>query len=152
MVATKDRWKRIPFTNGRPIPFQGTFSREEFDKLREGLIPEVMEDKWFIYFEAPYLFLHRSWTGHPAYRVTLTENGDGACADEALCIAELVQETGAEHQAKLLDFLISNLLLTKAKPFPVPAGARKPEIGLHQARGSRYGLCPSVPRGIWDAP
>jgi len=99
-----------------------------------------MEDKWFIYFEAPHLFLHRSWTGLPAYRVALTASGDGAAVDEALCVAEAVQETGAEYQAKLLDFLISNLVLGKSKPFPVPAGARKPETVLlqHAVAGTGY--------------
>lgn len=69
MAVTRDRWKRIPFISGVPIPFEGAFSREEFDKIREGMVPEVMEDKWFAYFEKPHLFLHRSWTGHPVYRV-----------------------------------------------------------------------------------
>jgi hypothetical protein len=82
MAATKDRWKRIPFTSGIAIPFQATFSGEEVDKLREGLVPEVMEDKWFIYLQEPHLFLHRSWTGQPVYRVKLEPTGAGASVVE----------------------------------------------------------------------
>jgi hypothetical protein len=93
MTATKDDWKLIPFTSGVPIPFKGAFSRAEFDKIREGLVSNVMEDKWFIYFEAPYLFLHRSWTGLPVYRVALADNSNGISVEEALCIVEQVERT-----------------------------------------------------------
>lgn len=37
-----------------------------------------MEDKWFIYYEEPHLFLHRSWTGQPVYKLTLKDLLDGA--------------------------------------------------------------------------
>jgi hypothetical protein len=129
MAATKDRWKRIPFTSGVPIPYERAFSHEEFHKICEGLIPKVMEDKWFAYFEKPHLFLHRSWTGRPVYRVALSAHGDGASVAEALCVAEAVERTGPEYQAKLLDRLIGNLLLGEAKPFPVSVNARKSEPG-----------------------
>jgi hypothetical protein len=98
MAATRDRWKRIPFTSGVSVPFEGKFSREEFDKIREGVVPEGMEDKWFAYFEAPHLFLHRSWTGLPVYRVALAENGDGGSVTEALCVVEEIEKTGPEYQ------------------------------------------------------
>ena len=45
MAATKDRWKRIPFSTGVSIPFGGTYSREELNKIMDGLVPEEMEDK-----------------------------------------------------------------------------------------------------------
>jgi hypothetical protein len=140
MVTTKNDWNRIPFTSGVPIPFRGVFSRAELDRIREGLIPEVMEDKWFIYFEQPHLFLHRSWTGQPVYRVALIEVSDGASVEEALCVPEQVERTGPEYQAELLDFLIGNLLLDRAKPFPVPTGITKPEPGLlqHAIAGTAY--------------
>jgi hypothetical protein len=126
VTATKDSWKREAFTVGRPIPYQGTFSRQEFEKIREGLIPKVMEDKWFIYFEEPYLFLHRSWTGKPVYRVTLAASDNGAAVAEALCVSDVLEEVGPAYKAELLDFLISNLLLRKAKPFPMPVDAKNP--------------------------
>ncbi len=56
------------------------------------------------------------------YRVALAANGDGGSVTEALCVVEEIEKTGSEYQAKLLDFLISNLLLGKANPFPVPEG------------------------------
>jgi hypothetical protein len=132
MAARGDRWKRIPFVSGLPIPLQRRFSREEFDKISKGLIPENMEDKWFAYFEEPHLFLHRTWTGQPIFRVTLSSDGDGASVTEVLCVSEVVKETSPEYEASLLDFLISNLILGKAKPFPVPPGAWEARPGLFQ--------------------
>jgi hypothetical protein len=132
MAATKDRWKRVPFISGVPTPFAATFSREDFEKIRVGVVPEIMEDKWFVYFEEPHLFMHRSWTGLPVYRLTLAVHGDGASVVEALCVAEALGEYDSEYHANLLDFLISSLLLGKAKPFPVPAGTRKSKTGLLQ--------------------
>jgi hypothetical protein len=143
MAATKDRRKRIPFTSGAPIPFQGVFSREEFDKLREGLVPKVMEDKWFAYFEDPYLFFHRSWTGEPIYRLTLAPNTEGASVAEALCTGTVIDKTGPEYQATLLDFLISNLLLGKGKPFPLPPGAQEAMPRNYSTRRCRDRLSPN---------
>jgi hypothetical protein len=41
------------------VPFTAKYSHEEYARLQEGLIPKAMEDKWFIYFDEPHLFLHR---------------------------------------------------------------------------------------------
>jgi len=40
-----------------------TFSPQEMEHIRRGLVPEQMEDKWFIYWQDDTLFFHRSWTG-----------------------------------------------------------------------------------------
>ena len=143
MTATANSWKHKPFLAGRPIPYAESFSGPEYSKLREGLIPQAMEDKWFIYFDEPHLFLHRSWTGEPVFRVRLTASGDGAAVAEALCVSDLLQN-GPEYQAVLLDFLIGNLLLGKAKPFPMPDGQTEQARGIlqHHVSGTGYEQVP----------
>lgn len=47
-----------------PVPHQA------MDVIRLGLLPREMEDKWFIFFEEPVLYAHRSWTGYEAFRMT----------------------------------------------------------------------------------
>src|SRR5258706_1131490 len=138
--AVADSWKREPFIAGIAIPYQDSFSGSEYAKLQEGLIPEAMEDKWFIYFEEPYLFLHRSWTGKPASRVRFAVNGERLAVSEALCVSDLLQQNGPDYQARLLDFLVSNLLLAKAKPFPLPEGLAEPTEGVfqHHVAGTGY--------------
>lgn len=48
-----------------------------FSKLKNGLIPLQMEDKWFIYYDNEWLFFHRSWTGHGIYKAKINKVTDG---------------------------------------------------------------------------
>jgi hypothetical protein len=120
--AHPESWKRVPFTSGVPVPFSSSFTLEEFDRIAAGLVPQQMEDKWFIYYEPPYLIFHRSWTGQPVYRLMFATRGDRAVVEEALISRDVadVRIESAEYHGLLVDFLISNLLLGKGKPFPVP--------------------------------
>src|SRR5215467_796574 len=140
MPAMPTSWKRVPFTEGVPIPYRAAFDREQFSRLREGLIPKEMEDKWFVYYEEPNLFLHRSWTGQSVYRVTLKETANGAEVIETLLSKQFADTGSADHQAELIDFIISNLLLGQKKPFPVPSDVAKSEHGVsqHHISGTGY--------------
>jgi hypothetical protein len=122
------------------IPYEDRFTETEYETLQEGLIPREMENKWFIYFDEPYLFFHRSWTGKPVYRVRLSADADGVSVTEALCVSDVLDTTGPDYQSKLLDFLVSNLLLGKAKPFPLPSGFVEPAKGAlqHAVSGTGY--------------
>ena len=95
-----------------------------------------MEDKWFIYYEELHLFLHRSWTGEPVYRLTLNSGPEGAQVIEALWSRDLADAStptqDAEHQVRLLDFLLSKLLLGQPKAFPVPTDLKEPRQGVFQ--------------------
>jgi len=101
-----------------------------------------MEDKWFIFYQEPHLFLHRSWTGRPVYRLSLHTEATGTCVTETLWARDLAVQDGANpaYQAQLLDFLVSNLLLGKSKPFPKPDGAKESLQGLlqHHVSGTGY--------------
>jgi hypothetical protein len=39
------------------------------DKICLGYIPEKMGEKWFIYMEGDWLYLHQSWTGDCTFMV-----------------------------------------------------------------------------------
>jgi hypothetical protein len=145
--AIANSWKREPFTIGAAIPYQDRFSESEYAKLQEGLIPGVMEDKWFLYFEEPYFFLYRSWTGQPVYRARSSACGDGATVAEALYGPGVLEANGPVYQARLLDFLISNVLFGKAKPFPVPDGFVEQAKGAFQHAISGTGYPQVVPEG-----
>lgn len=139
MIATPDSWIRIPFTEGFEVPYRDTFSRAELARISEGLIPLEMEDKWFIYFLEPDLFLHRSWSGQPVYKVTLARQGEHAIVIRAL-ISMGLKSDDKSYEARLLDFLISNLLLGRGKPFPLPdeAAGASPGAYQHMVAGTGY--------------
>jgi hypothetical protein len=147
MNATADSWKREPFTSGVAVPYRETFTAVELKHLRAGHVPEGMDDKWFVYFEAPHLFLHRSWTGKPVYRVELAVTEDGAEVVEALWSTLFPMSKGneVEYQAALLRFLIAELLLGKNPPFPMPegSGGTNPAIVRHQIAGIRHPKTPT---------
>ena len=142
MNATADSWTRQAFEEGVPIPYRAEFDESQYERIRQGLIPRAMEDKWFVYCEASVLYLHRSWTGLPVYKVVLRENADGAEVIEALWSKPLAEESGADpvYQAALLDFLMSNLLLGQSKPFPQPNDVHGAPRGLfqHHIAGTGY--------------
>lgn len=49
--------------DSQSLMIERDFTAEEFNKITDGIIPRDMDDRWFVYYEAPFLFLHRSWTG-----------------------------------------------------------------------------------------
>ena len=78
MRASRTSWQIEPFKEGVPLSYRAAFNGEQFAILMEGHIPQQMEDHWFIYYEEPYLCMHRSWTGTPVYRLTLKSLPGGA--------------------------------------------------------------------------
>ena len=130
--ARSDSWKREPFAKTELIPYAARFTMEEFERIKAGLVPAAMEDKWFIYFDEPWLFLHRSWTGKGVYRVNFDMDADGARVRKAHCATDFWAESDPDYEARLLAFLIGNLLLGRHEPFPVPAGLKEPAPGVFQ--------------------
>lgn len=54
-----------------------------FDKVKQGIIPQEMEDRWFIFFEEGWLNLHRSWTGHCIFRIKIEKVNNRFVATES---------------------------------------------------------------------
>ena len=83
-----------------------------------------MEDKWFIFFEEPWLYLHRSWSGACIYAARFAPMGGGVTAAEAWVNRKRSEYKGTDngYDTALLRFLIEALLLGKEVRFPVPTG------------------------------
>jgi hypothetical protein len=52
-------------TMNRPL------SEEEYQALVSGFIPRDMDDRWFLYVQNDWVYLHRSWTGHCIFKLKL---------------------------------------------------------------------------------
>ena len=102
------------------IRLDRTFSPQEMKSIRRGLIPEQMEDKWFIYWKDDTLFFHRSWTGYCIYVVRFAAVGDGCRMFEADVNRdpEQYRETSDERDAEMISFLVDVLLLQAESIFP----------------------------------
>lgn len=110
--------------NTHPLPQQVVrldyarrFTAAELARLRRGLVPEQMEDKWFVVWHDDALWLHRSWTGRCIFRLRFRGEPDGGgVVDEALVNRDPREYGGLEHHdLALLDGLLSSLLAFSAR-------------------------------------
>lgn len=123
-IATRESWKTLPRPTARAdLTFTGSYTLEEFERMKRGLIPRRMEDKWFIYFEAQWICFHRSWTGPCIYAIRFESSTTGVSAVESWVTRDCTQhrETRIEYDRLVAKFLIDAFLLGKPAAFPVPS-------------------------------
>ena len=123
-IAKASDWKteKMPDEVGI-LDFQKVYSPEEFDRIKLGLIPKEMEDKWFIYFENQSLNIHRSWTGYHIYQITIQSQEDNTYKIIQTLVnrnKDQYNQQNYEYDVLLIDYLIDRLLLGKNVPFPTP--------------------------------
>jgi len=88
------------------------FTKQEMKQIRKGLVPQQMEDKWFIYWENDCLYFHRSWTGHCIYVARFMEDAkewrmiDAVANRDAEQYSEAVDEIDAQQISGLIDVLL----------------------------------------------
>ena len=132
--ATKTDWQTQELSSThRTVRLDRTFSPPETRRLRSGLVPGQMEDKWFIYWQDDALYFHRSWTGFCIYAVRFETDGDSCRMFEADLNRERSQysQTDDEHDAAMISYLIDVLLLDREADFPTDAADRG-EAALEQ--------------------
>jgi hypothetical protein len=80
-----------------------------------------MEDKWFIYCEDGWLYLHRSWTGSLIYWIKLDGSSSGVRVVDSWVNRdpEEYKETDIEYDRQMLNFLIRRILLGEEVDFPI---------------------------------
>jgi len=109
--VTKADWKTEPFSpNNITITLDRTFSNQEVDLIKLGLIPEEMEDKWFIYWKDNRLYFHRSWTGIGIYIIHFDFRNDIYHMSSVEIDGEFYSNYNGAHE-KLISSLIDNLML-----------------------------------------
>lgn len=86
-IATKDKWETIPMTNPKKLDVSISLNIEQLTKLKLGLVPNEMEDKWFVYFENKTMHFHRSWTGYEIFKAKLNYN-DSGCQINEFCVEQ----------------------------------------------------------------
>lgn len=124
-IAKASDWKteKMPDEVGS-LDFRKVYSPQEFERIRLGLTPKEMEDKWFIYYENQTLNIHRSWTGYHIYQIAIQCQEDKTCkVIQTLVNRNIAQynQQNDEYDILLIDYLIDRLLLGKNVRFPTPA-------------------------------
>ncbi len=139
-AATRDSWKTMPMPEARAqLPYKRVFDRAEHERLTRGIVPEQMEDKWFVFYEAPWLWFHRSWTGVAIYAVKLHAMDAGSEVEDAWVNRdpEQYRETDDAHDCAILSFLVERILLGRDVRFPIREGVdpAKAPLLLHHVVG-----------------
>jgi len=127
--ATSASWKHLPAPiKTEPLGFEASFTPDEAERLMGGLVPEDMEDKWFVYFADGWLRFHRSWTGALIYCLRLENIEGGVRVTNSWVNREPSQYTEADtpYDRRLVRFLIDAFLLGKSATFPMPANDDSP--------------------------
>ena len=99
------------------LPFERNFTEAEVLRLKRGIEPQSMEDRWHILFKDPWLTFVRSWTGFCVYKVRL-EVSDGGCKIvQAFASRDAKQYGGTDAQddVGILSFLIDEFLLGRER-------------------------------------
>ena len=143
-VATRTSWEKcLPLPEARvALDFTASYSEDEFSRIRRGLIPRQMEDKWFIFYEEPWLYIHRSWTGASIYGVRFQSGASGVIAVESWASRDpSYKSTSTEYDLAILTFLIEAMLLGRPMRFPVPGDlppSAPPGLFQHSVIGRGY--------------
>jgi len=114
--ATKNDWQRKVFTQKHiSVNTYRLFTKDEMTQICMGYIPEVMENKWFIYCEKEKLFFHRSWTGTLLFVAYFRKEKDHYALFKVDLNRDPEQYTAQndEEDIQIINNLIDRLLLHK---------------------------------------
>lgn len=103
-IATKKTWTNYTIDNPKKIDIDLHFSDHHFLKLTKGLIPQQMEDKWFIYYDNKWLYFHRSWTGYGMYKAKLNKEVEGYSIKEFWAERNKEKYENEDDNADIEDF------------------------------------------------
>jgi len=95
------------------IPFERTFTEVEFERARQEIMPETMDEHWFVVFEDPWLHIGRSWTGFTIFDVRIIKDGDRHRIAEVWANRDANQygETDLRREAETLRMVINHIIL-----------------------------------------
>lgn len=119
--APDDHFQEIqPPEKRHSIDLDEVFTLEKFEKMKQGFEPQVMEQKWAIYFCEGCLYFRRSWTGFMTYALNFEEREDGAHIIGAWVSDDLdhYRRSDDETERGTVMWLIYNLLLQE--PYAPP--------------------------------
>ena len=142
IIARKDDWKteEMPLVVSE-LQYERQFSSEEFELIKHGIVPQQMEDKWFIFFENNLLKFFRSWTGHQIYQLQFEKMETGYHVVKTIVNRDSSQYKEADdaYDIEMLNFLMDRLLLNKNVKFPLKATTPKDQQMIFQHGVIGYG-------------
>src|ERR1700730_10301024 len=132
-AANQDSWEILPLPANRiSLGFVATYDDSEAERIRQGFVPQQMEDKWFVYSKEDWLYFHRSWTGACIFGVPLDSQGVRVIDSWITADPQQPVSKDLDYNRKLLGCLIDTLLLGKTCKFPAPSDLPDELAGIYQ--------------------
>lgn len=95
--------------------------------LRRGLVPKVMEEKWFVHYlvQTNELYIRRSWTGFLIFIVRFQPRGDDLYTETITVNRDPEQYAGTDtdYDLRLAEWVMFSLVCGGAMEFPSAAAA-----------------------------
>ena len=119
--SSRFAWLHKEMNRPAGLDYRDSFTWAEWKELRYGYVPEVMEEKWFVYEEEWTLHLHRSWTGFELYRVSFMPTRDGMEIVSAYYETDTERyiSGGLPYERGMIRWLLRGLLLGQDVEFPI---------------------------------
>lgn len=137
-TAKPTDWKTEPLPDKHiTLDLHLSYSNKDKQKIVKGLLPKVMEDKWFVYFDGGVLYFHRSWTGYCVYRVYAHDSGELFILTHVDVNREPSQykQTDDEFDRRMLSYLVDILLLRKPSRYPSSNSSEEQSIKIWTSVG-----------------
>jgi hypothetical protein len=120
-AVTRDEWElhMMPKLQAT-IRVNRHFSTTEIKRVKLGIRPESMDDRWFIFYERDRLYIHRSWTGYCTYVVHFNKAGRDyvACEIHANRNPKQYGVSDDSYDMQMVFWLIDFLLLGRDTEMP----------------------------------
>lgn len=103
------------------IKVERSYHPGQWDRISLGLVPQEMEDKWFIYEEGGWIYIHRSWTGVCIYKIRFEKTEDSLQIVEAYANRNPEQYTNTDNKydIQFIAWIIDCFLLGEEDtPYP----------------------------------
>lgn len=115
MRLGRDHWlpKMKPLGPARiEVRFQRTFTVSEAERLRAGIWPQVMEEKWVVCLGDSSLDLWQSWTGICIFSLAAQASDSGVTVGPLLVNGDTTQyrRKGDAEDIRLVESLVNGVL------------------------------------------
>jgi ADP-ribosylglycohydrolase len=123
-VIKKSNWKTNDFSKPHSIKANFCFTETQFARIRHGLLPEAMEDKWFAYFENGRICFHQSWIGAKIYEAKIQKSNSNYIISDVIVErdAKIYANTDDAYDIHSFEFLVSRGLLGLQVALPFKKG------------------------------
>ncbi len=111
--ATRSSWTNHEMPSKRArLSFPRLFDPVEHEILKRGVVPQEMEDRWFVFSENGWTYFCRSWTGYCVFQIRLERDQRASIITEALANRDDSQYrwTSDEEDARVLGRLIDHIV------------------------------------------